>query len=121
MTDPTSIKLIIENNYSKIKYSDKYEDDKFQYRNITLPNEMKKLLSGNTLLTEKGWRELRILGGPGWEHYYIYKAKPEIILMKRPIHIARQFDKPSTLLQDEIKKCEKENKDVTLVPMYLHL
>ena len=48
-----------------ICYSDKYEDDQFEYRHVTLPAELAKLVPRNHLMTETEWRNLGVQQSPG--------------------------------------------------------
>ena len=48
-----------------INYGDKYQDDKFEYRNVTLPSELAKLVPRNHLMTETEWRNLGVQQSPG--------------------------------------------------------
>ena len=41
-----------------IMYSDKYDDDDFEYRHVTLPPDLAKLVPRNHLMTETEWRNL---------------------------------------------------------------
>lgn len=45
-----------------IVYSERYEDPEFEYRHVTLPADLAKLVPRNHLMTETEWRNL---GGPG--------------------------------------------------------
>ena len=48
-----------------ICYSDKYEDDQFEYRHVTLLSELAKLVPRNDLMTETEWRNLGVQQSPG--------------------------------------------------------
>ena len=41
-----------------IMYSDKYDDDNYEYRHVTLPPDLAKLVPRNHLMTETEWRNL---------------------------------------------------------------
>ena len=41
-----------------IMYSDKYDDENFEYRHVTLPPDLAKLVPRNHLMTETEWRNL---------------------------------------------------------------
>lgn len=68
----------------EIEYGSKYHDTYYEYRNVNLPKELKKKLTGN-LLSEKEWRELGIILSKGWQHFMIYKKEPHVLLFRRPI------------------------------------
>ena len=71
----------------QIEYSDKYEDDVFEYKNVMLTEGLFKSIPKNKLLSEDEWRTLGIKQSRGWEHYAIYKPEPFILLFRRPLGI----------------------------------
>ena len=68
-----------------INYSDKYEDEKFEYRHVTLPADLAKLVPRNHLMTETEWRNLGVQQSPGWIHYMLHEPEPHILLFRRPL------------------------------------
>mmetsp|Transcript_619 Transcript_619/g.1217 ORF Transcript_619/g.1217 Transcript_619/m.1217 type:complete len:98 (-) Transcript_619:223-516(-) len=68
-----------------IQYSDKYEDDIYEYRHVILSTEVAKICPKNKLLSETEWRQLGVQQSRGWEHYAIHKPEPHILLFRRPI------------------------------------
>lgn len=69
-----------------IEYSDKYDDDHFEYRHVILPRETaKRLPHPPRLLTEMEWRGLGVQQSRGWVHYEVHKPEPHILLFRRPI------------------------------------
>lgn len=44
----------------EIEYSEKYQDDKFEYRHVLLPKDIFKKMPRNHLLTEAEWRSLGV-------------------------------------------------------------
>lgn len=71
---------------SEIEYSDKYNDEWYEYRHVVLPKEVyKKILTKGKLLSEQEWRALGIQQSRGWTHYEIHKPEPHILLFRRPI------------------------------------
>lgn len=67
-----------------IMYSDKYDDDSFEYRHVTLPPDLAKLVPRNHLMTETEWRNLGVQQSPGWVHYMFHTPEPHILLFRRP-------------------------------------
>ena len=55
------VRMPVEN----ISYGDKYQDDKYEYRNVTLPAELAKLVPRNHLMTETEWRNMGVQQSPG--------------------------------------------------------
>ena len=84
-----------------IYYSDKYTDDKFEYRHVMLPKDLAKLVPKTHLMTEAEWRNLGVqqsLGRlyfisnvdtiyiiSGWIHYMLHEPEPHILLFRRPL------------------------------------
>jgi len=66
-------------------YSDKYYDDKFEYRHVVLPKDIAKLVPKTHLMTEMEWRGLGVQQSPGWIHYMIHEPEPHILLFRRVI------------------------------------
>ncbi|KAK9456399.1 regulatory subunit of cyclin-dependent kinase [Dipodascopsis uninucleata] len=76
-----------------IHYSSRYADDNFEYRHVTLPKNMLKVIPKDYFDTETGtlrilmeeeWRGLGITQSLGWEHYETHTPEPHILLFKRP-------------------------------------
>uniref|UniRef100_A0A7S4R7P6 Cyclin-dependent kinases regulatory subunit n=1 Tax=Alexandrium monilatum TaxID=311494 RepID=A0A7S4R7P6_9DINO len=69
-----------------IEYSEKYADDKFEYRHVILPKaiakDMYKQTSGKRLLEEDEWRNLGVTQSRGWAHYEIHRPEPHILLFR---------------------------------------
>jgi len=69
-----------------IEYSDKYEDESYEYRHVILPRETaKRIPQPARLLTESEWRGLGVQQSRGWIHYEIHKPEPHILLFRRPL------------------------------------
>jgi len=68
----------------EIEYSEKYEDDLFEYRHVLLPKAVFKSIPRGRLLSEQEWREIGVYQSRGWVHYEIHKPEPFILLFRRP-------------------------------------
>ncbi|CAM9424481.1 unnamed protein product, partial [Heterosigma akashiwo] len=68
---------------SRIEYSEKYNDDQYEYRHVILPKERAKNIPRNTLMGEAEWRRLGVQQS-GWEHYARAPPEPHILLFRRP-------------------------------------
>ncbi|CAD6997762.1 unnamed protein product [Ceratitis capitata] len=68
-----------------IYYSDKYYDEKFEYRHVVLPKELVKLVPKTHLMSEAEWRSIGVQQSRGWIHYMVHKPEPHILLFRRPI------------------------------------
>mmetsp|Transcript_75412 Transcript_75412/g.67692 ORF Transcript_75412/g.67692 Transcript_75412/m.67692 type:complete len:125 (+) Transcript_75412:110-484(+) len=69
-----------------IEYSEKYQDDHFEYRHVILPKSLKSEIPRNRLMSEVEWREIGVTQSRGWMHYMIHGPEPHILLFRRPIH-----------------------------------
>ena len=73
----------------EIEYSEKYNDDTYEYRHVILPKaiakEMYKISQGKRLLEEDEWRGLGVTQSRGWAHYEIHRPEPHILLFRRPL------------------------------------
>ena len=67
-----------------IQYSDKYYDDKYEYRHVILPPDIAERVPKDHLMTEAEWRALGVQQSPGWIHYDLHKPEPHILLFRRP-------------------------------------
>ncbi|CAO1372804.1 unnamed protein product [Diamesa hyperborea] len=68
-----------------IYYSDKYEDDEFEYRHVQLPKELARLVPKKHLMTESEWRAIGVQQSRGWVHYMIHHPEPHILLFRRKL------------------------------------
>ena len=69
----------------EIEYSEKYQDDTYEYRHVLLPKHIFKKMPQKRLLAENEWRSLGVQQSRGWVHYEIHKPEPFILLFRRPI------------------------------------
>lgn len=71
---------------NEIDYSDKYQDDNYEYRHVILPSSIaKKLPHPIRLLSENEWRGLGVCQSMGWVHYELYNPEPHVLLFRRPL------------------------------------
>ncbi|KAG5679668.1 hypothetical protein PVAND_009223 [Polypedilum vanderplanki] len=66
-----------------IQYSEKYSDEKYEYRHVILPQNLAKLVPKNHLMTETEWRNLGIQQSPGWVHYLLNTTEPNVVCFRR--------------------------------------
>ena len=93
----------------EIEYSEKYEDDVYEYKHVLLPETTFRTITKGKILSEEEWRQLGIKQSRGWNHYAIYKPEPHILLFRRPIGT-----NPTTgeIPVEMIKKIEQRNRDI---------
>ncbi|XP_006814783.1 cyclin-dependent kinases regulatory subunit-like [Saccoglossus kowalevskii] len=72
-----------ETTQQQITYSEKYYDDRFEYRHVILPPDLAKLVPRTHLMTETEWRNLGVQQSPGWEHYLRHGPEPHVLLFRR--------------------------------------
>ena len=78
-------KLIMPHYPDEIEYSEKYQDDYYEYRHVLLTKSLYKQIPKNRLLSENEWRSLGVQQSRGWVHYDIHKPEPHILLFRRPL------------------------------------
>ncbi|XP_046662634.1 cyclin-dependent kinases regulatory subunit-like [Homalodisca vitripennis] len=66
-----------------IQYSDRYSDEKYEYRHVILPVDLAKKVPKNHLMTETEWRNLGVQQSPGWIHYMMHGPEPHVLLFRR--------------------------------------
>ncbi|XP_031644338.1 cyclin-dependent kinases regulatory subunit 1 isoform X1 [Oncorhynchus kisutch] len=59
----------------QIYYSDKYDDEKFEYRHVMLPKDIAKRVPKTHLMSETEWRNLGVQQSQGWIHYMIHQPE----------------------------------------------
>ncbi len=74
----------------RIEYSDRYYDEKYEYRHVILPYEtdnerqcVKYLNSLNRFLSEGEWRMIGLEMSSQWEHYGYFAGEPNVLLFRR--------------------------------------
>ena len=71
---------------SSFQYSDRYtsDDDKYEYRLVTIPRNREKI---TRVMTEAEWKVLGVQQSPGWENYAIYP--PDNVMLFRRLKPAK--------------------------------
>ncbi|XP_020289641.1 cyclin-dependent kinases regulatory subunit-like [Pseudomyrmex gracilis] len=67
----------------QVHYSEKYCDDKYEYRHVILPSDLAKHVPKTHLMTESEWRNLGVQQSPGWVHYMMHGPEPHVLLFRR--------------------------------------
>ncbi|CAG2105900.1 unnamed protein product, partial [Medioppia subpectinata] len=75
-------------SHKNIYYSDKYYDEKFEYRHVVLPKDIAKMVPKTHLMSEAEWRGLGVQQSQGWIHYMIHEPEPHILLFRRPVTLS---------------------------------
>ncbi|XP_071640703.1 cyclin-dependent kinases regulatory subunit isoform X2 [Temnothorax longispinosus] len=66
-----------------IQYSEKYSDDRYEYRHVILPLDIARHVPKTHLMTETEWRNLGVQQSPGWVHYMMHGPEPHVLLFRR--------------------------------------
>ena len=93
---------------SEIEYSEKYEDDLYEYRHVLLPKDVYKKLPKGKLLAEMEWRSIGVQQSRGWAHYEVHKPEPFILLFRRPLGTDPQTGLPPVDFEDRKNRYEAE-------------
>lgn len=68
-----------------IQYSEKYQDETYEYRHVILPKVLAKALPKGRLLAEQEWRGIGVQQSRGWVHYGRHRPEPHVLLFRRPL------------------------------------
>ncbi|KFM78105.1 Cyclin-dependent kinases regulatory subunit 1, partial [Stegodyphus mimosarum] len=66
-----------------IFYSEKYSDDKYEYRHVMLPPDITELVPRNHLMTETEWRNIGVQQSLNWIHYMVHTPEPHVLLFRK--------------------------------------
>merc|ERR1719159_1891238 len=68
-------------------YSEKYCDDVYEYRRVTVPRSMLQanVIPQGRTMTEDEWRRQGITMSRGWEHYDHHAPEANVLLFRRVI------------------------------------
>lgn len=66
-------------------YSEKYCDDVYEYRRVTVPRPMLQVLPMGRCMHESEWRHHGITMSRGWEHYDHHSPEANVLLFRRVI------------------------------------
>merc|ERR1719226_116175 len=64
-------------------YSEKYCDDVYEYRRVTVPRDMVQVMPVGRCMTEAEWRANGITMSRGWEHYDHHTPEANVLLFRR--------------------------------------
>ncbi|KAK3831531.1 MAG: hypothetical protein J3R72DRAFT_245097 [Linnemannia gamsii] len=101
-----------------IDYGQVYEDDTYEYRNVTLPKVLLRFLPREymvhpndknsyllRLLKESEWRHLGLRMSQFWVHYLCHAPEPHVLLFRRPVGTGERLKK------EQDRKKEQERKE----------
>merc|ERR1719198_310859 len=64
-------------------YSEKYCDDVYEYRRVTVPRGMLQVFPQGRCMAEAEWRAHGITMSRGWEHYDHHSPEANVLLFRR--------------------------------------
>jgi len=76
---PTQVHAWIE----ETDYSEKYCDDIYEYRRVTVPRAMLQILPRGRCMAETEWRSHGITMSRGWQHYDHHPPEANVLLFRR--------------------------------------
>merc|ERR1719478_819272 len=66
-----------------VDYSEKYCDEVFEYRRVTVPRAMLPALPQGRCMEENEWRACGITMSRGWQHYAQHTPEANVLLFRR--------------------------------------
>mmetsp|Transcript_18233 Transcript_18233/g.34214 ORF Transcript_18233/g.34214 Transcript_18233/m.34214 type:complete len:137 (-) Transcript_18233:51-461(-) len=70
-------------NGDETDYSEKYCDDIYEYRRVTIPRNLVISLPQGRVMQEAEWRQRGITMSRGWEHYDHHAPEANVLLFRR--------------------------------------
>uniref|UniRef100_A0A7S1WVJ5 Cyclin-dependent kinases regulatory subunit n=1 Tax=Alexandrium catenella TaxID=2925 RepID=A0A7S1WVJ5_ALECA len=64
-------------------YSEKYCDDIYEYRRVTVPRAMLQIFPQGRCMAESEWRSHGITMSRGWQHYDHHSPEANVLLFRR--------------------------------------
>lgn len=68
---------------SEIEHSEKYYDDEFEYKHVTLTEEAAKMVRRGHLVQPKDYCKLGLMQTPGWIHYFSIPHEKHVLYFRR--------------------------------------
>ena len=72
-------------SHNGFNYSEKYNDDTYEYRHVSIPKDKIKYVPQDRCMTEREWRDLGVQQSLGWVHYMIHKPEPHVLMFRREL------------------------------------
>ncbi|KAK8790677.1 hypothetical protein WA588_002425 [Blastocystis sp. NMH] len=86
------------------RYGEKFNDETYEYRQVTIRKEYANLLPKGKLLNEEEWRRLGIQMSYGWTNYCAYKPESNILLFRRPVGTDGSTGLVDPVLAEKVKE-----------------
>lgn len=72
-------------SHNGFNYSEKYTDDFYEYRHVSIPKDRIKHVPSDRTMSEAEWRDLGVQQSLGWVHYLLHKPEPHVLLFRRAL------------------------------------
>eukprot|EP00441_Pelagodinium_beii_P017059 CAMPEP_0197653782 /NCGR_PEP_ID=MMETSP1338-20131121/37108_1 /TAXON_ID=43686 ORGANISM="Pelagodinium beii, Strain RCC1491" /NCGR_SAMPLE_ID=MMETSP1338 /ASSEMBLY_ACC=CAM_ASM_000754 /LENGTH=159 /DNA_ID=CAMNT_0043229021 /DNA_START=49 /DNA_END=528 /DNA_ORIENTATION=+ len=88
-------------------YSEKYCDDIYEYRRVTVPRPMMTQFPPERTMEEHEWRDYGITMSRGWEHYDHHQPEANVLLFRRVLGTDPKTGQipPEMATKVEARKC----------------
>merc|ERR1719446_334957 len=88
-------------------YSEKYCDDVYEYRRVTVPRMMVQAIPQGRTMNEAEWRHYGITMSRGWQHYDFHTPEANVLLFRR---VLGTDPRTGEIPKDMIAKVEERNR-----------
>merc|ERR1719226_360101 len=88
-------------------YSEKYCDDVYEYRRVTVPRDMVQVMPVGRCMTEADWRANGITMSRGWEHYDHHTPEANVLLFRRVLGTDPKTGHPPPEMVEKVRAREQ--------------
>ena len=67
----------------EIEHSEKYYDEEYEYKHVTLTEDAAEMIKKGQLLTPDQYVQIGLKQTPGWIHYFSLPHEKHVLLFKR--------------------------------------
>ena len=88
-----------------VVYSERYEDDAFEYRHVIIPKAMLNCgVPDHRFLSEEEWHAIGVTQSPGWVQFISHAPEPHVIIFRRQLSDERLAKKRGEAVTLEAKR-----------------
>mmetsp|Transcript_99040 Transcript_99040/g.171647 ORF Transcript_99040/g.171647 Transcript_99040/m.171647 type:complete len:167 (+) Transcript_99040:112-612(+) len=87
-------------------YSEKYQDEVYEYRRVTVPRAMLQVLPQGRTMSEEEWRSHGITMSRGWQHYDHHAPEANVLLFRRVIGTDPKTGQIPPEMQEKVQERE---------------
>lgn len=103
---------LIEKYKEDIDYSERYYDEVYEYRWVTVPRAMMPVFPPNRVMQEREWRGRGIVMSRGWVHYDIHSPEANVLLFRRPRHTDPKTGSVPPEIMEKVREREEKIAEV---------